>query len=111
MNKLSYRGIPHKVIEEKAIRFVGNTYREAMQTARRKGATGEPILSISKSSMSVVYYPSAELYQMALDLQAQKLAEQAAKKAELEQPNVLNYVRNLIAQKVKTQSRFERPNF
>ena len=105
MNPL-YRGIPHKTIEQKAIRFVGNTYREALQTAKRKGAKGDPILSISKSSMTVIYYPSTELHQIALDLQAKKQAEQAAIKAEQERPTVLSYVRNLMAEKIKTQSYF-----
>ncbi|MBJ9961779.1 hypothetical protein I5730_14645 [Acinetobacter nosocomialis] len=106
-----YRGIPHKTIEEKAIRFVGNTYREAMMTAKRKGAKGDPILCMSKSSMTIVYYPSAELHQMAIEMQAQKQAEKAAIQAERERPTVLTYVRDMMAQKIKTQSRFERPSF
>ena len=57
-----------KTIEAKAIRFVGNSYREAMLVARRKGAIGEPLLVISKTSISIVYYPSAELYEMAVEI-------------------------------------------
>lgn len=111
MNELSYRGIPHKTIEAKAIRFFGNTYREALQTAKRKGAIGEPILTISKGAVCIIHYPSAELHEMALANQAQKIAEQAAIKAERERPHVLNNVRNLIAEKIKTQKAFERPNY
>ena len=103
MTKVNYTAIPQKVIEAKAIRFVGNSYREAILVARRKGAIGEPILAISKASISVIYYPSAELYEKALAIHERKEAEKAALQYEIDRPNAVNNARNLINAKLLKQ--------
>lgn len=111
MNKLNYRAIPQKTIEAKAIRFVGNSYREAMLVARRKGAIGEPLLVISKTSISIVYYPSAELYEIAVEIHERAQAYQAAIKAERDRPTALTNVRNIMNAKMQKQGiTFKRPD-
>lgn len=103
MNKLSYRGIPQHVIEAKAVRFIGRTHKDALEAAARKGVLGAPILSICKTSVCTVYYPSAELYEMAVENHTRRLAEKAALKAEHERPTAITRTRDLISAKMQKQ--------
>lgn len=103
MKKLNYRSIPQHVIEAKAVRFIGRTHKEALEAASRKGVLGAPILSISKTSVCTVYYPSAELYEMAVAIYQRRLIEQAAQKAEFERPTALTRTRDLISAKMQKQ--------
>ncbi|PKF35529.1 hypothetical protein [Acinetobacter proteolyticus] len=108
MNKLNYLAIPQHVIEAKAIRFVANTPKEALELAKRKGAIGEPILTLSKASSTTVYFASDELKNMALELQ--KRAENIRR--DQDKTNVLTRVQNLLNAKLKKQgTTLKRPNF
>ena len=58
-----------------------------------------------------MYYPSAELYEMAVEIHERAQAQQAAIQAERERPTALTHVRNIMNAKMKEQGiTFKRPD-
>ena len=105
MNNLNYCIIPQETVKAIANRYIGNSLREAVKTAKNRGEIGEPIMAMSKNHMSIVYYPNPELNELVIEamnkIQQQKQAIHDAEVLAHNANNAVNRTRNMIAAKLK----------
>lgn len=107
MKTLNYSVIPQIEAKKLANRYLGNSLREAIQLAKRHGENSDPIMSFSKSNMTIVYYPSPLLDALVLktmtEAQAKKDAEKLALNVDNNRSNAISRTRDVIAVKLAKQ--------